>query len=294
MNTLDVWYERIDFEHLVRSIKKPVRRKSAIESLSKLKDKRGHAGAIAKLTEVVDGKRRIKDDPPLIFHVEETTNERMKQIFQLYLDSLWESRQRLIQRYHLLDVAAKVVGVGSVGTAAGIILMQGEGGDRDQIILQIKEATPSVLERFLGKSQFKHPGQRIVNGQRLLQAASDLFLGWTSGPARDFYIRQLMDMKVSVPVDELDAITLEQYAQVCANVLARAHARTGDPAVIHGYLGTSESFDEALVKFALAYAKQNKRDHALLVEAIKKGKIRAGIPQVSAYSNLRSNSESEA
>jgi uncharacterized protein (DUF2252 family) len=167
----------------------------------------------------------------------------------------------------------KVVGVGSVGTAAGIVLLQGQGGEDDHIILQLKQATNSVLERFLPPSKFEHPGARIVNGQRLLQSASDMFLGWGSGPLRAFYIRQLMDAKVSIPIDDLDDQTITQYADICGWVLARAHARTSDPALIHGYLGKSETFDDALVSFALGYAAQNERDFTALTDAIAKRKV---------------------
>ena len=279
MNSLDVWYERVDFGYLVERISKPGRRQSAIDNLRKLKEKKSHAGALAKLTEVVDGKRRIKDDPPLVYHPEIATAEAMKQLLETYMETLWQSRQRLVQRYHFVDVAAKVAGVGSVGTAAGICLLRGEGTDADHIFLQVKEASRSVLENYLGKSEFAHPGQRIVNGQRLLQSASDMFLGWTSGPKRTFYIRQLMDVKASVPIDELDAVSLEQYAEVCAYVLARAHARSGDPVMLHGYLGKSETFDESLAKFALAYRDQNELDYLAMKKSIASGalKVNAGL-----------------
>lgn len=172
--------------------------------------------------------------------------------------------------------------MGSVGTAAGVALMQGEGCPVDYIFLQIKEANKSVLERYLGRSEFAHSGERVDNGQRLIQAAADMFLGWTTGQkGRTLYIRQLMDLKESVPVEELDAVSLEQYAEVCAYVLARAHARTGDPAVIHGYLGKSEEFDEALVRFSFAYQKQNEQDHAQLRRAVDKGLINTATPETS-------------
>lgn len=273
MKTLDIWYDRVNFDDMVTHIKKPGRRKEALTNLSRLKEKRSHAGAVAKLTEVVNGQRRIRDNPPLIVHPEIATAEAAKEVLQKYAATLWPSKQRLLQRFRFLDVAMKVVGVGSVGTLACIVLLQGEGGDDDNIFLQVKEATPSVLEGYIGKSQFEHSGARIVNGQRILQAASDMFLGWTAGPIRNFYVRQLMDVKASVPVDELDATTLEQYGEVCAHVLARGHARSGDPTVIYGYLGKGETFDEALTKFALSYARQNQRDFESLLEAINKGKI---------------------
>ena len=273
MSTLDVWYHRIDWEYLIRTIRMPGRKKSALADVAKLKAKRSHAGALAKLTEVVNGKRRIKDQIPLIYHSALATDEVLHLIFKSYATSLWESRQRLLQRYHFVDVAAKVVGVGSVGTIAAIVLLHGEGGDDDYIFLQLKQATKSVLEQYLGHTAFENSGQRVVNGQRLLQAASDMFLGWTASPTRQYYIRQLMDVKASVPIDELDHTTLEQYAEVCGYALARAHARTGDPAQIFGYLGRGTAFDEGLSKFALAYVKQNEQDYDALLKAIKSGRV---------------------
>lgn len=275
MTALEVWYSRIELEAL---LKRWPGKTAVLEKLAKTSERKTHAGAVAKLTEVKDGKRRIKNDPPLIFHMlTDIQDELIQRIYQLYVRSLWQSRRRLLQRYHFVDFAAKIVGVGSVGTNAMILLLKGDGGDDDYIILQFKEACDSVLERYLGKSEFQHPGERIVNGQRVLQAASDLFLGWTTGELRGmpYYVRQLMDGKASVPIDQLDADGLESYAKVCAITLARGHARTGDPAVIHGYLGTKDTFDEALVKFSTAYAKQNEQDYETLIDAINNGKITA-------------------
>jgi len=276
-NTLQVWYEHINWEFLANHLRKPGRKQSALDDISKLKQKRSQAGAVLKLTGLVDGRRKIKDEPPLVVHSEDITPEFAKTVMQEYALSLWQSRRRLLQKYHFVDVALKVVGVGSVGTAAYIALLQGEGGDDDYIFLQAKEASRSVLEKYIGRSEFAHSGERIVNGQRLLQAASDLFLGWTTGPVtgKPFYVRQLMDVKAAVPIEELDAVTLEQYAEVCAFVLARAHARTGDPILLYGYLGKSDTFDQALTQFALAYMDQNAHDHAALVDAVNKGKIHA-------------------
>lgn len=278
MRPLDVWYHRVDVEFLANYIKSPGKKQSVISNIARLKEKRSQIGAVTKLTERIDGKRRIKDEPPLLYHSEEIEFEGVKTMLQEYARSLWQSRQRLLHRYRLVDVAAKIVGVGSVGNVAAIVLLQGEGCDDDHIILQVKEAGPSALEKYIGRSEFEHPGERIVNGQRMLQAASDLFLGWTSsytGDQRKYYIRQLMDLKQSVPVEELDQVSLEQYSEVCAYVLARAHARTGFPAIIHGYLGKSEEFDDALTEFAIAYMKQNEKDHDALVKAVNQGKIKA-------------------
>ena len=273
-STLDIWYDHVNFERLSSLIAQPGRKQTVLGKLKKLKDKRNHMTAVQKLTEIKDGKRRIRDNPPLILHPEVASAQKALTAFKNYSSSLWESRQRLLQRYHFVDAALKVVGVGSVGMGAFILLLQGDGNEEDYIFLQLKEVFPSVLEQFLGRSQFDHSGQRVVNGQRLLQASSDLFLGWTTGDmGRELYVRQLMDGKASVPVEDLDASTLEQYAEACAYVLARAHARSGDPILIHGYLGKSESFDDALVKFAFAYARQNERDFQALLDAVNRGKI---------------------
>jgi uncharacterized protein (DUF2252 family) len=270
MSTLEVWYHRVHWEYLIERIKQPGRKKAAHSNLETLEKKRSHAGALAKLTEVVDGQRRIKDNPPFLFHSPEVSVDVVKDVFRMYANSLWQSRRRLLERYRFVDIAAKIVGVGSVGTVAAVALLQGEGSDDDLIFLQAKQAMQSVLEPYLGKSQFQHPGERIVNGQRLLQAASDMFLGWTSGPQRHFYVRQLMDMKASVPIEELDATTLEQYAEVCGYALARAHARTGCAGKLYGYLGNGDEFDEALVEFSSRYKKQNDEDYEALLKAIKR------------------------
>ncbi len=278
MNALDIWYTRVDFYELIRDVKASGVKLTALEKVIKAREKKSHAAAVTKLTEIKDGQRRIKDQVPLIFHIPaQTTADVIQNAFRTYTNSLWQSRRRLLQRYHYADVAVKIVGVGSVGTNAFILLLQGDGGEDDFIILQFKEASRSVLEQFLGSSEFAHPGERIVNGQRILQAASDLFVGWTTGSlkGKHYYVRQLMDGKAAVPIEELDADGMVYYAKLCAAVLARGHARTGDPAIIHGYLGTKDTFDEALVKFAVAYAKQNERDYQRLVDAINDGKINA-------------------
>jgi uncharacterized protein (DUF2252 family) len=275
MNTLELWYQKVHWDDLVALIKSKGAKQLAIMSLSKLKEKRSHAGAFAKFTEVKDGVLRIRDDPPTIYHTDAATHDAIKQILMEYAHSLWKSRQCLLEKYRFVDIAAKVVGVGSVGTAAAVLLMQGPGNSEDFIFLQAKQANQSVLEKYLGYSEYEHCGERVVNGQRLLQSVADMFLGWATGPTkRQYYIRQLMDVKASVPVEQLDAQTLEQYAIVCAMALARGHARSGDPARLSGYLGKSECFDEALVKFSISYADQNERDYQLLLKAVIAGKIK--------------------
>ena len=191
-----------------------------------------------------------------------------------YHDSLPQDRRRLFERYRFQDYAFKAVGVGSVGTHCYVMLYLAD--DNDPLLLQVKEARPSVLEPYAGKGPFDHQGQRIVVGQRLMQAASDIFLGWTTGmDGMHFYIRQLRDMKFSVPLVNLEAKGLANYAAVCGWALARAHAKGGDAAMISGYLGQSDAFDQALAKFALAYADQTERDHAALVKAVKAGRVQA-------------------
>jgi uncharacterized protein (DUF2252 family) len=273
MNTLEIWYQRIDWEYLITRIKNTSRRQWAIGNLERLKQKRSHLGALNKLTEVVNGKRRIRDNPPFVYHSDRVTDEQVGELLNTYAHTLWQSRQTLLQRYHFVDLAAKIVGVGSVGTLAAVVLLRGEGGDDDYIFLQLKEAAHSVLEAYIGGSEFANCGERIVNGQRVLQASSDMFLGWAAGPRRDFYVRQLMDLKDSVPIEELDQSSMEQYAEVCALGLARAHARTGDPAMISGYLGKADTFDRSLILFADAYCKQNRKDYDLMLAAIKSGEI---------------------
>lgn len=276
MPALEVWYHRIDIESMIKQLQKAGRRESALMKLKEWKRTRTHEGAFAKLTEVVDGKRVIKENPPFIVRPEAVTSQQMQDVLIKYLRSLPDYRRQLLLRYRFVDMAMKVVGIGSVGTKCGIVLLEGESGGDDPLFLQIKQANPSVLEQFTGRSEYSHHGERVVAGQRLLQAASDLFLGWTTGPKGfHFYVRQLMDVKGSIPVDELDAVTLRQYAQLCGKALARAHARSGDAGVIHGYLGTSDAFDEALCKFAVAYTKQNEADHDALLKAIRKGEIPA-------------------
>ena len=276
MSALDVWYHRLDVNVLASRLEKNGRREGLLAKLKDWKRTRTHEGAFDKLTEVVDGKRRIKDNYPLITHPEGVTHEIIREVLIKYLNTLTQYRRQLLLRYRFVDVAMKVVGIGSVGTKCGIVLLQGEGGGQDPLFLQIKQANRSVLEPFTAKSEYDHHGERVVAGQRLLQAASDLFLGWTTGHRGfHFYVRQLMDVKGALPVDELDAVTLAQYAQMCARALSRAHARSGDSAVITGYLGTSEAFDEALCTFAQTYAKQNEHDYNMLLRAIKKGSIAA-------------------
>jgi uncharacterized protein (DUF2252 family) len=192
-------------------------------------------------------------------------------VLAAYRDSLLEERQHLIDRYEVVDVARKVVGVGSVGTHCWVALLEHEERATDPLVLQLKEATASVLERHVGPSEYEHHGRRVVVGQRSMQAFSDIFLGWATGPyGRHYYIRQLEDMKGSFDILHMDALGFEAYGRLCGWTLARGHARTGDAAAISSYLGTSEVFDDALAEFAIRYEQQNARDYAALRRAAKR------------------------
>jgi uncharacterized protein (DUF2252 family) len=270
---LDTWYARVDAATLIESAKGRTRR-LAKQTLNRA---RRHTSVqeLPKLTEVVGQERRIVDDPPLVTHVpEEGLRDRLVAIFLRYRASLPEDRQGLLERFRFVDFARKVVGVGSVGTGCYIVLLEGEGSD-DPLFVQIKEAQASVLEAHVGRSTYRNHGKRVVVGQRSMQAASDIFLGWTSDGDRDYYVRQLRDMKGSVVLEVLDQADLLQYAGLCGGTLAQAHARTGDAAAIAGYLGGSDRFDGAVVAFAEAYAAQTERDHAALAAAVAAGRIAA-------------------
>ena len=221
------------------------------------------------------GAYRIEDDVPLVVHFDDPERtRRLEQDIIRYRDTLQDDRQTLLRRYHLVDLASKVVGVGSVGTKCYVALFVGRDKD-DALMLQIKEAQASVLEPYLGKSQYANHGQRVVHGQRLMQAASDLFLGWARGLRHDYYVRQLRDMKFSATVQTMNRRDLEIYVGLCGRTLARAHARSGDPSMIAGYLGSGDAFDRALATFSELYAEQNERDHAALLAAIKTKRIKS-------------------
>jgi uncharacterized protein (DUF2252 family) len=288
MRNLDVWYAHIEaealFEQLEASITKKQRAK-ARANLAKART-RDSMQAFAKLTHEVDGERRIIADPPLIVPIEDLLpagRERdevegeVRGIIRSYRGTLETDRRHLLEEFHYTHMARKVVGVGSVGTRAWILLMLGRDG-QDPLFLQAKEAQESVLERFVGKSQYANSGQRVVAGQRLMQAASDIFLGWDrltgiDGMQRDFYIRQLRDWKGSAEIDTMGASVMTLYAQICAATLARAHARSGDRIAIASYLGNSDVFDRAIADFSSAYADQNERDYQALADAVGSGRL---------------------
>ncbi|MGW6063015.1 DUF2252 domain-containing protein [Streptomyces sp. NPDC055189] len=274
LGELAVWYERTDAHDLLPLIRSTRRRKRAESTLDRARG-RTSLQALGKLTREVNGVRRIIHDPPLLIPAGAPDLAAVRKIFGDYRSTLSEERRLLLDRYHFVDAARKVVGVGSVGTRCFIVLLAGRDDD-DPLFLQIKEAVRSVVEEHLPPGPYVHPGHRVVAGQRLLQAASDIFLGWMTGPrGRAFYWRQLRDMKGSADVEAMSAGELRSYAGLCGTALARAHARSGDRIAIAAYLGGSDTFDRAVADFALRYAVQNDRDHAALTEAIASGLVTA-------------------
>jgi uncharacterized protein (DUF2252 family) len=277
VSTLDAWYWSIDadvYNTLIAASADAVTRKRTDKAIARAQA-HDRLQAVDKLTEVVDGQRRIVDQLPLVGHVPgDDEMDRIGALFDGYQQSLPDDLRHLLDRFELIDAARKVVGVGSVGTRCWIALLDG-GGDDDPLILQIKEAEASVLEPHLQPATYENHGHRVVEGQRLMQAASDLFLGWTRDPAggHDYYWRQLRDMKASADIDGQPLNTFLSYAELCGVTLARAHARSGDAAAISGYLGKGNEFAKALARFATTYADQNDRDHAALQQAIKDGRI---------------------
>ena len=268
MQTLDVWNARLEVDTLLDRLPKSTLRKAATKAADKSRASTTD-GAVVKLTEVIDGRRRFRSDPPILTPVPpqefDDVVERLAPAYERYLSTLPVDRISLLAKYSFVDIAHKVVGVGSVGTRAVVLLL--ESGDGEPVLLQIKQADSSVLEPFLGASRFDNAGKRVVVGQRVMQAAGDPFLGWTRGSAKsphDFYVRQLRDMKASIDVTLLDVDGLVGYGKVCGAVLARAHARAGDASLLTGYLGDSQEFDEAVADFSMAYTSINAADHVAL------------------------------
>lgn len=290
MKNLDVWYSRLDIENALQEFGsqfEPKQVTRAEKQLAKARTKDSMA-AFSKLTESIDGRVRIVDQSPLIVPIEQLgrgqEREEMFDTLQLllrgYHQSLDFDRRVLLEEFELTDFARKVVGVGSVGTRAWIALLLGRDG-QDPLFLQMKEAEASVLEEFLGPSEFSNHGQRVVTGQRLMQATSDIFLGWLHVKSglderpRDFYGRQLKDWKGSAEIDQMDPNAMAAYGKLCGWTLARAHARSGDRIAIASYLGKGGRFDRAILQFSLAYAEQNARDYGALVAAVESGKVTA-------------------
>src|SRR5271156_1759473 len=275
MASLELWYQQIDFRELVDRVPKPGNRKRDRKAAEKAQRK---TVPIALLPLTAGENAEIKDHPPLIYHLPtQRTPEYRRHAaasFKRYRDSLPMPYTDLFDRFELLDIALKVVGIGSVGTFCEVALFRDERAA--PLFLQIKEARASVLEPYAARSVFPTHGQRVVYGQRLMQAASDIFLGWMVGlqPGRHFYVRQLRDMKIAMPVDPKDPAALAYFADACGWALALAHGRSGEPATMAGYLGTSDAFDDAIVKFAREYADQTERDYDALLKAIKNGRIK--------------------
>ena len=282
MRLLEVWYASItdaDIREAAEASgwltgKAANERRQRIEALFAKARKRDGMRAFESLTGVVEGRRVILEDPPVITHVDAAGQEAaLQKVFNDYRATMPEHRRDFLERYRFVDFALKVVGVGSVGTRCYVFVLEGRD-ENDPLILQAKEATASVMQPYLPASVHEHHGQRVVVGQQLMQATSDIFLGWTRGPGgRDFYLRQLWDMKGSVDTTILQPLGMGFYGGLCGWALARAHARTGDAAAIAAYLGTSDTFDGALADFAETYADVNARDHAAYLAAIKAGRV---------------------
>jgi uncharacterized protein (DUF2252 family) len=292
---LDVWYAHLNIEEALRAYgstlvdRKSKRAKARVAATEKEMAKartRDSLQAIAKLTTMTDGRRRIRSDPPLVVPVDELAGfdidellEGIQDLLTTYRDSLPADRRRLLDHFTLTDVAHKVVGVGSVGTRAWILLLEA-GIERDALVLQAKQAEESVLAGYAGSSEHANQGERVVAGQHLMQASSDIFLGWfrarpSGGTDEDYYVRQLRDWKTSAVIEDMRPRSMDLYAQLCGWTLARAHARSGDRVAIAGYLGKSTRFEEAVAGFAETYADQNERDHAALAKAVAAGEVEA-------------------
>ncbi|HEX5588619.1 MAG TPA: DUF2252 domain-containing protein [Acidimicrobiia bacterium] len=297
MSNLETWYARLDVDAIVSRwqgelSEKELKRLSDLTTKAESKDS---TRALSKLATKVDGEYRIKHDPPLVVPIEDLATEEgidvapeqvrawLSDRFRVYRQSLQPDRRHLLEDYRLVDFARKVVGVGSVGTRCWIALMMGRD-DADPLFLQIKEAQPSVLEPFTGASEYSHHGQRVVEGQRLLQTSSDILLGWVrtngiDGVQRDFYARQLWDWKVSADLEGMSPTFMKIYAEMCGWTLARGHARSGDRVALAAYLGSGDVFDRAIADFASAYADQNQRDYDHAVAVISGAAQLAPLPQ---------------
>jgi len=282
MKVLDLWYFALEANMMIASIKDPGIRRRAIKNLTKARESSTSEGFFPKLVDDAGGSSRFKDQLPAIFHWEgHTAGEihwEVRQAFDRYRESLAPNYRMLLDHYEIMDAAIKVVGVGSVGTGCWMMLLMARG--KDPLILQVKEARASVLEGFAGKSVYPNHGQRVVNGLRLMQPSSDIFLGWTEGrKGRHFYVRQLRDVKIKFAVETFEAARMALFTQFCGYSLALSHARSGEPALISGYLGKSDTFDKAVAAFSVAYADQNESDHSALKRAIHNGEVEAVIEE---------------
>jgi hypothetical protein len=280
MSVLQVWNDVFDLNAILENMPNKEAKHFYSKKVASATEQSAHEKEFAKLAFTTGEMPRIVDHPPLIFHY---AGESDKELMQIAISTLEGYKKNvslgvriLLNRFAVVDVAFKVVGVGSVGTMCGIILLM--SGRGDPLFLQFKQARQSVLEPYCGRAPYKHSGQRVVMGQRTMQTASDMFLGWTTGTgegARHFYLRQLSDAKIKPVIETMKESNLKNYAGLCGRVLARAHARSGDPVVLTGYMGKSTAFEDALAEFGVAYADQNERDHAALLEAIRTSRIEA-------------------
>ena len=276
MRALDVWYDRIDLDRVLKVLPSRAEVERVRQRVEQARRKSLPESLFPKLVEHFGSAPRIKDEPPLIFHPTDKQAPGVRtgyaEALEGYRKSLPEHIRVLFDRFRLFDLAIKVVGVGSVGTYCALGLFM--AADDDPIFLQVKEARRSVLEPYAGNPLHKNHGERVVAGQRLMQAASDIFLGWTRGViGRDYYFRQLRDAKISAVLEDWDLTTLKEFGKLCAWALARAHARSGDPAKIAGYMGSNTTFDDAVCEFAVEYADQNLRDYRAFVKGIREGRI---------------------
>jgi uncharacterized protein (DUF2252 family) len=282
MKMIELWHFSLTADMMISKLKDPEMIKRGLKRLAKEKSRSIAEEIFPQILHGAGKTKFIKDELPSIFHWDShlpgQIDQDLRIAFELYKSSLPPGISSLIDRYEIMDVAIKVVGVGSVGTACWIMLLM--TGDGDFLFIQVKEARESVLEAFSGKSIFSNNGQRIVNGYRIMQPFSDAFLGWTVGKeGRHYFIRQLRDIKISLKVETFKKKEMLSYADWCGQALALSHARSGDAAMLSGYMGNSDTFDQAIAKFSIAYADQNEKDHASLMKAIKSGKLKAEFEQ---------------
>jgi uncharacterized protein (DUF2252 family) len=277
LQTLEMWYQTMEMDELVAAIKDPELRQRGLKRLQKERGRSIAEDIFPKLVEHKGEMPVIKDQLPTIFHTEGYPPGKVQSAvmatFAKYRGTLPASYHSLLDRYEIRDAAIKVVGIGSVGTACWVLLLM--AGEGDTLFLQVKEARASVLEPYAGASPFPNHGQRVVNGYRLMQPASDMFLGWTQGPKRHFFVRQLRDIKISIRVEAFGAPEMDLYATWCGRALALSHARSGSSFTLSGYMGKNDTFDRAIADFSSAYADQNEKDHDALDRAVRKGKVKA-------------------
>jgi hypothetical protein len=277
MRAMELWYADLEAETLVAGIKDAEIRGRAGKRLAKGRQRSIVESDFPKLAHTVGEVVEIKDNPPTIYHWRERGTDKFHEVirdaFARYRASLPPARRVLLDRFHLKDIAIKVVGVGSVGTRCAVMLLM--AGEKDPLFLQVKQARASVLEAYAGKSIFANHGERVVNGQQLMQSVSDIFLGWTeSMTGNHFYIRQLRDVKIKFAVEQFGSAEMLQFADWCGNSLALSHARSSEPALITGYLGQGDALDQAIATFSTAYADQTERDHDALRNAARKGRLK--------------------